>query len=55
MRRLEFTKRILKKVYHDKKLFMIELVKAFKYLSREEKKEFKQWSLQEFDSKELNP
>lgn len=48
---LEYSKRILKKVYFDKALFMKELIKAFDYLDKDEKVEFKKWCLEEFTTK----
>lgn len=48
MRNLKYRKRILKKVFFNKELFMKELIKTFRYLSSDEKIEFRKWCLQEF-------
>lgn len=45
---LEFSKNILKKVSFDRKLFKKELVKSFKWLSRDEILALKVWCIAQF-------
>lgn len=47
---LEFSKNILRKVSFDRKLFKKELVKSFKWLSRDEILALKVWCIAQFGS-----